>query len=75
MPETMCACGKPLHYSSALTQKLVEEQVAELGECIKITLPSLGRSFMVPRHFVTLHGVKAYDLPVLAKEYGFEEVK
>jgi hypothetical protein len=56
-------------------QRLVEQQVADLGECVSVTLTATGQAFMVPRHFIALHGLKAPDLPALAELYGFEEVR
>jgi hypothetical protein len=70
----MCACGHPLHYTDPELQEVVEQQIAQLGESIRIALPS-GRKFMVPRHFIALHGVKGYELPGVAALYGFEEVR
>jgi hypothetical protein len=75
MPEKMCACGKPLHYTSELTQHLVETMIADLGDCVKITVMELGRAFMVPRHFIALHTITGRDLPKLAEQYGFKEIK
>jgi hypothetical protein len=72
-PPKMCACGKPLHYSCSAVQLLIEEQIADLGECIKVSLES-GRAFMVPRHFIALHGLKASALPELAEKLGFKEL-
>ena len=70
--EQMCACGQPLHYLSPLTRKLVEELIAELGECVIVVVQS--RKFSVPRHFIALHGIKAWELPAMAKRYGFKEI-
>jgi hypothetical protein len=71
--EKMCACGKPLHYTTPHIQELVERLVADSGECVKVTV--LGRTFLVPRHFIALHSLKGSDLPKLAVQYGFEEVR
>jgi hypothetical protein len=71
--EEMCACGKPLHYSDPAMRKLVEELVADMGECVKLTVG--GRGFMVPRHFIALHGIRGSDLPALAEQYGFKEAR
>lgn len=62
-----CACGRPLHYSNPETQKRVEQMVADLGENVKITVGL--RSYLVPRHYIALHGIKASELPTL----GFPE--
>jgi hypothetical protein len=68
----MCACGKPLHYGNLKMLELVEQMVADMGENVEVV--ACGRRFKVPRHFIALHGLKATDLPTLAKLYGFEEV-
>jgi len=72
MANRKCPCGRPLHYTISHVQRMVEQQIAELGECIKVTVG--GRSFMVPRHFIALHGTMGHTLPRLAAQYGFEEV-
>lgn len=70
--EPICACGRPLHYTSQANRAMVERLVADLGECLKVTVGP--RSWMVPRHYLALHGIRAADLPQLAKRLGFEEV-
>ena len=53
---------------------MVKEMIQRYGEEIRITeirvATSSGRSWMVPRHYIALHGLKAQDLP----ELGFPEV-
>jgi hypothetical protein len=73
-PPKMCACGEPLHYSDPNIQELVEKQIAASGEYATITLLTTGQKFLVQKHFIALHGVKAAELPELVKKYGFEEV-
>jgi hypothetical protein len=63
-----CHCGLPLHYSDPETERLVRRLIAERGEMLTITVE--GRSWLVPRHYLALHGVKAWELPTL----GFQEV-
>lgn len=65
----MCACGKPLHYSNPETQRQVQSLVDELGATIRVR-GSNGRVWLVPRHYLALHGLKARELP----ELGFPEV-
>lgn len=67
--EARCHCGRPLHYENASTEAMVRRIVKERGELVKVTV--LDRSFMVPRHYIALHGVRGWELPTL----GFEEVK
>ena len=64
----MCACGKPLHYSSPVLQAMVQDFVDRLGEDINVIAG--GRCWRVPRHFIALHGIKASELSKL----GFPEV-
>lgn len=66
--EKMCACGKLLHYSDPEIQKMVQRFVDELGENERITVG--GRAWLVPRHYLALHGLNARELPTL----GFPEV-
>jgi hypothetical protein len=68
----MCHCGRPLHYNSQGVQAFVEKQIAKLGETVPVTAPDANgvyRSWLVPRHFIALHGIKAAEVYRL----GFEE--
>lgn len=67
--EKMCACGRPLHYSDPEIRRMVQEFVNELGEEVKVVVGN--RSWMVPRHYIALHGLKAQELPTS----GFPEVR
>ena len=69
----LCACGKPLHYTDPVHEELVRSFVARFGEKIKVTVN--GRSFMVPRHFIALHGLRASEILQIAARYGFEEIQ
>jgi hypothetical protein len=68
---TLCACGKPLHYTNPDTQATVEGFIARLGETILVRVRD--RAWNVPRHYLALHGLAAQQLPTLALELGFEE--
>jgi hypothetical protein len=68
---SLCHCGRPLHYSDPHLQVRIEALIRELGEFAKITVMETGRAWLVPRHYIALHGIKARDLPTL----GFREVK
>ena len=63
-----CACGLPLHYCDPRIQRLVEALIAAKGPEIPVRVR--GRTWLVPRHFIALHGLKAWELPLL----GFPEV-
>jgi len=69
-----CPCGQPLHYREPYVQELVERIVQRLGPDIAITALETGRTWLVPRHYIALHGLNSADLPVLADVYGFPEV-
>lgn len=71
MPETQCACGRPLHYSDPMVRRFVERQIEEHGERVKVSCG--GRAWLVPRHFIALHGLKAKELGTPALP-GFEEI-
>jgi hypothetical protein len=63
-----CHCGKPLHYSDPEIQRMVETLIRTQGEYLPVTVGE--RTWLVPRHYIALHGLKAIELPFL----GFEEV-
>lgn len=70
MPENnLCHCGQPLHYSSPAIQASVERIIAERGE--KVEVSARGRTWLVPRHYIALHGLQEEHLPTLK----FEEKK
>jgi hypothetical protein len=64
----LCHCGKPLHYSDPIAQAHVEALIQALGPNIRVTAGM--RTWLVPRHYIALHGLKAEDVPSL----GFQEV-
>lgn len=68
-----CACGEPLHYTNPVNRHRVESFIAEHGWCVKVVIG--GRAWMVPRHYIALHGLKADDIEMLAARFQFEEVK
>ena len=63
-----CDCGEPLHYSNPDSQRIVEELIRLKGSHLKVEVLGLGTWF-VPRHYIALHGLRAVDLPRLAKLY------
>lgn len=74
VPEQLCHCGQPLHYTDQANYRRVRKLVDLLGEYVTITIPLPGgtRSWKVQRHYIALHGIKATDL--VAGRLGFEEV-
>lgn len=67
--EEYCYCGKPLHYRNPESELAMVKLVNKLGKYINVKVGK--RTWKVPRHFISLHGIKATDLPKL----GFEEIK
>ncbi len=65
----MCACGRPLHYSDPKMQRIVQSLVDDLGPDVEVTVGE--QSWLVPRHYVALHGIRGWELPTL----GFPRVQ
>ena len=61
-----CRCGQDLHYSDPDIYTAVQRLVDLLGEDVKITVED--REYMVSRHFLALHGIKASELEDLAAQ-------
>jgi len=57
----MCARGKPPHYNDPHIRALVEKMIELEGEEIKVRVGR--RTWLAPRHFIALHGLRAADLP------------
>lgn len=68
-----CDCGEPLHYQSEETRRVVQMMIDERGPTIRVQLGD--EAFMVPRHFIALHGLSASAFTVLASRYGWKAVK
>lgn len=70
----LCPCGRPLHYPDVASATAVRRLVALFGEHIMVTIGA--RRWMVPRHFIALHGLEggAVGFRRLAALYGWEEV-
>lgn len=59
----MCHCGEPLHYRDEKTRTLVENIIAARGPTVPVQ--AAGIIYIVPRHYIALHGIKAAELPTL----------
>lgn len=59
----MCPCGRRLHYTDPDLERLVCGLVDRLGEYVTVVTPA-GR-WLVSRHYIALHGLKATELPDL----------
>jgi hypothetical protein len=68
----VCDCGRSLqlHYRDPEKYRQVQALVGSLGVSVEVTVEGVG-SWMVPRHYIALHGIKAADLPALAARYGW----
>lgn len=71
----LCACGKPLHYAAPENLKYTERMIELMGPNMLITQASTGRTWVVPRHYIALHGLVGNQLEETAKKYGFAEVQ
>lgn len=64
----LCHCGRPLHYADSVLAAFCRKLVADQGEFVPVTCDE--RTWLVQRHYIALHGLKAVELPTL----GFLEV-
>jgi hypothetical protein len=69
IPDLPCPCGQ-VHELSAKTRVAYENVVGGLPPTVVIT--TRAGSWLVPRIFMAVHGLKASELPALAEQYGFE---
>lgn len=71
----LCACGRPLHYSRIDNELYVRAMIDLHGPTIPVRVLNSEESYLVPRHYIALHGIKAIELPTLAALYGWEKVR
>jgi hypothetical protein len=64
----ICGCGDA--HEGDPRWRLIEAFVTEHGETVAVSTPS--GSWMVPRAFIALHGIKAEDVGALAEKYGWK---
>jgi hypothetical protein len=57
-----------LHYTDPKVEYLIRAMVEELGPEVPVQVDD--RAWLVPRHYIALHGLRAQELPTL----GFREV-
>lgn len=69
--DELCSCGRPLHYTSPTIEAVMRDYVRDLGPTIPVEV--VEGTFLVPRHYVALHGIKAEDVAQLAAHYGWAE--
>lgn len=71
--EKLCVCGKPLHYFNEKFSEMMQKIISEMGEFVTVKVLGTNECYLVPRHFIALHGLDAKDLPRLAVKYGFKK--
>lgn len=64
-PLAQCACGLPLHYGHPDVERFVREQIDQAGEYLPVITGTV--TYLVQRHYIALHGLKASELPELAR--------
>lgn len=69
-----CPCGDGLHYSSAETRRIMLMLVEALGPTVPVEVLGHGK-WEVPRHYIALHGIKAAELPDLARRFGWKRAR
>ena len=69
MSEEFCICGRPLHYTNSILRRQVDEVIKKYGPLATVVVG--GKKYLVPRHYISLHGIRGEDI----SKYGFEEVK
>jgi hypothetical protein len=61
-----CACGRPLHYISHAAKEVACGIVERMGKDVVISVGAA--RYLVQRHYIALHGLRAIDLPKLAED-------
>lgn len=73
MDDTECGCGEPLHYTDPIIERGMQAQVQRMGYNIVVSNDA-GHAYLVPRHYIALHGIKEAELDEIATRYGFQSV-
>lgn len=63
-----CHCGELLHYNDKFLEIQIKELVALKGRYVRVAVGD--DEWLVCRHYIALHGIKAQELPTL----GFAKV-
>jgi hypothetical protein len=66
----VCPCGQ-VHELSAEIQVAYDNVTRGLPETVLVSVSR--RAWLVPRIYIAAHGLKADELPELARRYGFAE--
>ena len=70
MSEERCHCGRPLYYSDPKIRARVERMIELSGGAHYLPITVGGRTWLVQKHYIALHGIRASELPNL----GFQEI-
>jgi hypothetical protein len=69
--EERCHCGRLLHYNSPMVERLMRKLVDEYGRYATMVHADSGRTFLVDKHFIALHGITGAELLT----GGFREIE
>lgn len=71
-----CLCGEKEHTvgDTTLEGKMLIGFIEKLGEVIKVTSLLSGKTYLVPRIYIAVHGLSGDKLDYLALQYELEEV-
>jgi hypothetical protein len=61
----MCPCGLPLHYSNPYIKAQIDNLIRVAGETMPVSVEGKG-TYIVSRHYIALHGLRAQDVDDLA---------
>lgn len=64
-PTRLCHCGKPLHYMDKDVEDFVNKMIQKHGENIEVTSNVSKITYIIPRHYIALHGLKESELATL----------
>lgn len=64
--EELCRCGQPLHYPNDAMRAAVEALITSAGR-LELTVQTASGTYEVSRHYIALHGIRAEELPELAR--------
>jgi hypothetical protein len=70
-----CPCGIPVeaHGRDSLQLVAALRIIGQVGPLVRVTARE-GETYVVPRIYIALHGVKGHELRGLARKYGWERV-
>jgi len=66
-----CSCGQPLHYPNPDDAVSMDRQVRRFGRTIAVRMERW--IWLVPRHYIALHGLPLLRLNELGTVYGWQK--